>query len=424
MNDEFRDALYLRDFETFRRLVNSIDSSDKHDVYTKLLHEATWARWLDAMRLLIELGTDVNVEGGYNGIPLRIAASNGFYEGAMLLIPKTSADNINEVLLVAAKYGKDAITQALINAGADVHVRTEYGSSTLQTACESNGNVETLQVLINAGADVNDRNLTDGETPLFQAARTGFEGSVRTLLRAGARYNIKRINGDTLLHETNNNKTLVNNVRDLIAAGADVNALGASGRTPLHSVARAGNIEVAELFIRHGADVNAKDESGNTPLHEAAGRFHGNDMISLLIEHGADLNVVGKNRQTPLHVAAMRAEEGNVKELLRAGADVNVKDECDNTPLHVVAIGREYRNIPERLAIAKLLMKHGANPYASNCVDKTPAKLVNPRDGALHSYFARIHNTRVFGRSLQRSGGPVLPDDLVRMALDTLGINE
>lgn len=424
MKEKFQEALRERDFPKFRELVYSTDRNDRHSTYTKLLREATWAQWLEAMELLIGLGADVNVEDGPTGFALRIATSNGFYEGVMLLIPKTSADNINVALLVAARYGEDAITQALINAGADVHVRDKYGCTALQIACESGDNVETLQVLINAGADVNDRNLTDGETPLFQAVRTGFEGSVRTLLRAGARYNIKRINGDTLLHEANNSQTLVNNVRDLIAAGADVNALGAYGRTPLHSVARAGNIEVAELFIRHGADVNAKDESGNTPLHEAVGRVHGNAMVSFLIGHGADPNVVGRQRQTPLHLAAMRSNEGIVKELLRAGADIKVKDECDNTPLHLVAKGAKYSFIRERLAIAKLLMKHGANPFARNCVDKTPAQLTSPEDGVLHTYLARIHNMRVFGRSLQWSGGPVLPDELLRMAIDTLGIND
>ncbi len=80
-------------------------------------------------------------------------------------------------------------------------------------------------------------------------------------------------------------------VRALIAAGADVEARStnqefAPEATPLHSAAAAGRIDNAEALLDAGADPNARQHGGFTPLMEAEQRGD-LDLAELLIRHGA-----------------------------------------------------------------------------------------------------------------------------------------
>ncbi len=80
-------------------------------------------------------------------------------------------------------------------------------------------------------------------------------------------------------------------VRALIAAGADLEARStnqefAPEATPLHSAVAAGRIDNAEALLEAGADPNARQHGGFTPLMEAEGRGD-LDLAELLIRHGA-----------------------------------------------------------------------------------------------------------------------------------------
>lgn len=80
-------------------------------------------------------------------------------------------------------------------------------------------------------------------------------------------------------------------VRALVAAGADVEARStnqefAPEATPLHSAAAAGRIDNAEALLDAGADPNARQHGGFTPLMEAEQRGD-LDLAELLIRHGA-----------------------------------------------------------------------------------------------------------------------------------------
>ena len=80
-------------------------------------------------------------------------------------------------------------------------------------------------------------------------------------------------------------------VRALVAAGADVEATStnqefAPEATPLHSAAAAGRMDNAEALLDAGADPNARQHGGFTPLMEAEQRGD-LDLAELLIRHGA-----------------------------------------------------------------------------------------------------------------------------------------
>jgi len=80
-------------------------------------------------------------------------------------------------------------------------------------------------------------------------------------------------------------------VRALVAAGADLEARStnqevAPEATPLHSAVAAGRMDNAEALLEAGADPNARHHGGFTPLMEAEQRGD-LDLAELLIRHGA-----------------------------------------------------------------------------------------------------------------------------------------
>lgn len=85
---------------------------------------------------------------------------------------------------------------------------------------------------------------------------------------------------------------------ELLVAGADMSQRNSDGSTALHLACRAGNLELAAVYIQLLISVDAFDFNNWTPLHEAASN--------------------GQQRVC--------------KYLLKLGADPNLKNDCDETP--------------------------------------------------------------------------------------------
>ena len=71
---------------------------------------------------------------------------------------------------------------------------------------------------------------------------------------------------------------------------------------------------------------------------------------------------------TPLHCAVWKGHQQAVAALIKAGADVNAVNQNDHwgtTPLHAAAHANQ-------VAIAELLLAHGANPKAKDDEGRTP----------------------------------------------------
>ena len=211
---------------------------------------------LEVVRLLLELGADLNVT---HQNPLVEACTFRRINVVKLLISYGANVNARDhnghtSLGVACGCGFDDVAEVLLDHGADMYLFIPQGPNKLNPliiAC-MNGNVSTVKLLLDRGADIN--YVCDGRTPLLTACQ---HGDIRV-----TRYLLKR--------------------------GADANASSPYGLTPLMLAARDScNCSMINLLLEYGADINA-ERRGHCALSIAAEKYRRENVI-LLLERGADL---------------------------------------------------------------------------------------------------------------------------------------
>ena len=257
--------------------------------------------WNDPTRItaLIEEGADPNARDSQDRTPLHCAVRDN-----TALIPALVAggadlhagDNEADTPLhIAASIAVPATITLLIQLGADPNVRTSFDRLTpLHVAARwcrnpSSDHLDanpaaTIRALVEAGADVNARDQW-GRTPLHDAAGIGaiqrhHPDIIPALIELGADPNAACRHGCTPLHDAARNGTTT--IRILTLAGADPNAADREGQMPLHHAARwRGNTTTIAALARIGADLTARDGDGRTPL-EVARRWETGESIEAI----------------------------------------------------------------------------------------------------------------------------------------------
>ncbi len=143
------------------------------------------------MARCLEAGANLEARGGKDGLtPLHMAAVSGSPDLVQALVQAGANLEVRDnygltPLHGAARYGSPDLVQALVQAGANLEARGgKYGWTPLHVVAAS-GSPEKVQALVQAGANLEARDDEYGLTPLHVAVSGSPEG-VQALLDAGA----------------------------------------------------------------------------------------------------------------------------------------------------------------------------------------------------------------------------------------------
>ena len=289
-------------------------------------------------------------------------------------------------------------------------------------------NPAMCSIIQSMGANVNNIN-SEGWTPLHLALINGNTELAIGLFHNGvelvqSRNSSKQTPGDIINEQTLLHKSILGATpsRDilvgLVSIGANINFIDENGWAPLHLALKENKVALAKTLIQNGADkeIVSKNDAALTPLAylnamlcKAIWENNSIAQITELIELGASVNNVDQDGWAPLHIALKQENIEIVDLLIKNGANkdaisqnnekktpadiINDKDYLNNLVLEdlginklkiLIKLGPDVEHIDacgssplslalkkENLAVAKLLLKAGANR------DQTSSNLMN-----------------------------------------------
>jgi len=113
-----------------------------------------------------------------------------------LILSETYNSSNTTPLHAAASSGHVDVVQFLLDKGADINSKDQYGQTPLHDAAD-NGQKRMAKFLLDNGADV-DARMHNDFTPLYMAADGGHRDVVMLLLRKGANVNARDASGKTI----------------------------------------------------------------------------------------------------------------------------------------------------------------------------------------------------------------------------------
>ncbi|HML19622.1 MAG TPA: ankyrin repeat domain-containing protein [Candidatus Dependentiae bacterium] len=257
---------------SFVDMVNAQDSNGMTVVH-RILNGNMDSGTRRIVQILLENGAKIDLMDQLGYTPLHIAAKHGYEDIAskILEINPHVVDIQNKQGVTAlhnASLGcHENIIRLLINHGANKDIRDRSGATPLHVAARY-GKIASVNILIEAGALIT-RDVY-GCTPLHYAAQNGRKVIVRIL---ASHYpdsvNIPDNTGATPLHFAVK-MTRYPDVKILLNAGADVLARDHEGRTPFHYVLKSRNKKMLKLFKdKVVMCINCRDNAGLTPYEFA-----------------------------------------------------------------------------------------------------------------------------------------------------------
>jgi ankyrin repeat protein len=314
-------AMWGGDDETIRRLL-------EHGVSPSfdLLRRACSAGVLEAVRLLVDTGIDVNEDDG-DDAPL---------------------------LHVAASHSRPGIVQFLINRGASIMLRsTKYGSPLIAT-------------------------LEGSMAPFLRGywQPESCRSLAKQLPLPERSYNY-RISGGTKSQHKPGYKEVSECeqiVRRLFDAGAEMDATMRDFGNALHLASYMGSEAIVRQLLERMEDVNIFGGYFGSPLIAALKGDHPT-IVELLLDRDIDVNHSSPEHGSALHCACVHGSKKLIQSLLDHGADTNAYDDKHGSALAAAAsrsvdpiMGRRnFGSVEEQTAIVELLLRHEPKVQIREC---------------------------------------------------------
>jgi ankyrin repeat protein len=226
-------------------------------------------------------------------------------------------------LITSIEYGKMALIQELIAAGAQLSKSSKLKDAIVQVI--KTGNMEVLNFLLDENSEFRTLSLESLDTGLQTAIRNSRDDIVELLLRTGANVNGESggLDYSPLSEAIKRNDCRL--AKQLLLAGAAVNETDKKGVTTsvLPFAVEWGYYPLIQDIISAGAEIDAPDcRDGRTALFIAIEK-KSKEVIKLLIDAGANVNapeavLTGK---TALLAASRNVDLQMARYLLELGAD-------------------------------------------------------------------------------------------------------
>ncbi|OBT53072.1 hypothetical protein VE04_07984, partial [Pseudogymnoascus sp. 24MN13] len=288
---------------------------------------------LEAVRLLLAEGTDVNGLSGEYGYALVAAAHNGHDAMALGLLKNGAEVNAHGgiygcALVAAAESGDEKMVYILLQAGAEVNAKGGKYAGALEAAAAM-GHANMVKILLKRGANVNTQKGKYGSA-LASAACAGHAEVVEILVEGGANINAQIRTYDNALTAavTCGHEAVV---KILLERGAKPDALSGGKTNPLAIAAMGNQFDIAQALL------NAKAKLGRLDIVDGIIAFNErndhplSDLTAMnywLLKYGrlnanAYSKILQYNRYTALQLSAAGGHAEVAARLITAGSDVN-----------------------------------------------------------------------------------------------------
>ena len=293
---------------------------------------------LDIVKMLVEAGAGVCVSDSHRYTCLIIASGSGHTETVRYLVGLKDVDvnhtNCGHTALhFAVMRNHPGVVEVLFEAGADIEVKDEEGSSPLLLACTT-GHLDIVKMLVEAGAGVRGSNI-EGVTCLLRAAYHGHTEIVRYLVGL-PQVDVNQL-GCKDLNLTALHLAVVGKHQDivkvLIDAGAELDRTGEDGRSALLVASCMDMPDIVKMLVEAGAVVRATDNKGRTCLTLASYFGHTETVRYLAGLKDVEVSHPDADGYTALHFAVQQQFPDVVQELIDAGADIEANNKDKSSPL-------------------------------------------------------------------------------------------
>ena len=239
---------------------------------------------VDAMRLLLDHGADVNAQNGFASTALMWSVSDPAKVRLLLDhgadVNLTARTGRTALIITGFTDPSAEVVQLLLAKGAKVDVMDRRHVTPLNAATFGN-DTETVRLLLDAGADIDTPDTFIGLTPLMNAAGNRNLTAVKLLLAKGAKVNA------------------VSKTQNLPKIQTGTVEFG--GWTPLLMAAAFGPPEAVNVLLNSQARIDAQDYRGFTPLMLAVGTDrYDRRTVNMLVAHGADQRLTNHAGETAL----------------------------------------------------------------------------------------------------------------------------
>eukprot|EP01038_Epipyxis_sp_PR26KG_P013812 gene13812-18526_t len=324
------------------------------------LHVAIINKHNDVAKLLIQAGSDLDLQDDYGRNTLFLVAQARNYELCELVLSYNI--NINSYnylgetpLLAACVEGDEEMIKLLLKYGADSKWKNLKGLSciavVIQSSYDTMKKLNIIRLLVEYHCNLESKS-PGGWTPLIKCAFLGDKMLVEALVSHGANVNACADNGFTPLMAACQNGWL-QAVELLLEHEADVNSQLDNGSTALIAACNGGYTEIVLLLVQNNALLDTKFRNGSTALMAAT--FQGYiDIVELLIKSGSSINACNEENWNALAIACEKGFSTIAKMLIESNCDVNVMNACGFTPL-------QYACQDDNLELSSLLIANDAS---------------------------------------------------------------